>query len=92
MIHEIWKYPIPVRNDVHAIQVPHGAKFRSAVMQNGVLVLYAEVNPDAPAYPHAVTVAGTGVAFDPLLAGEYIGTVQEEIFVWHVYVREGSAA
>lgn len=85
----IYKYPIASR-DQQTIQMGHNAKPIAVQFQHGVLCIWAEVE-NHPLYaklPTKVTVSiyGTGHPLpDESLEERYLGTVQQDGLVWHVY-------
>lgn len=85
----IWKFPLALV-DVQHITVPIGATFLTAQMQHEAFVLWALVDPDAPRESRAVAVIGTGnpIAPSALSGMRYLATVQDDPFVWHVFVPE----
>jgi hypothetical protein len=88
----IWKFPLKLI-ERQVISVPANAKALTVQMQlNGgdeIPTVWMQVDPDAPTGPRTFTIVGTGHPV-PDNAGEYLGTVQELGFVWHVYERRGA--
>jgi hypothetical protein len=81
---KIWKFDIPIQ-DVVVLPMPVGAEVLSVGMQGaGSLCLWAIVQPMAPSQERVFYVCGTG---NSLSGGEgrFIGTVQTDYFVWHVF-------
>ncbi len=56
-------------------------------MQNGQICCWAEVDDSRPKGEAKVTIVGTGHEVPPN-AGQYVGTVQQGMFVWHIYMQE----
>jgi len=77
----IYKY------SVHALDMPIGAKILSVQMQDGRIVLWAEVDPDVATEPCVFEVFGTGQQMTDTNR-QYIGTVQDGPMVWHIYRRQ----
>lgn len=79
----IWKYPFQIE-DRFEIEMPEGAQVLTAQMQGSTPCLWALVNPEAPKTIRKFFVYGTGHEI-----GEegiaYIGSVQSNGFVWHVF-------
>jgi hypothetical protein len=85
----IWKFPLAIK-DVQQIEIPRAHRFLTVQMQHRPC-LWVEVGPDVSAkLPVKVLCVGTGHPFDASNA-EYIGTVQDDIFVWHFYAVVGGA-
>lgn len=85
----IWKFPLRFAEDT--IRIPERAKFLSAQKQGDTICAWFLVEPDAPTDPVFFRIIGTGATFDasPL---EYLATVQDGVFVWHLFVdRKGGA-
>lgn len=84
----IWKFPLPV-GDRLDVAMPCGARILSCGEQYGEVVVWAEVDPKAPAEPRMVAQVMTG---GPVPVGMgFVGTVQlglgrrADQFVVHVY-------
>jgi hypothetical protein len=84
----IWKFPLGYQDDPRfEIEVPAGANpLRVDFDPQGVLVMWASVDPDAEPVTAAVTVVGTGSPI-PQDAGEYVSTFFAEPFVFHAFVE-----
>jgi hypothetical protein len=84
----IWKYTID-HKDSQDIRMPKGAFILTAQNQNNQLFLWAEVNPKATKETRVIEIFGTGTPIEEDMGVErkYIATVQEDVFVWHVYER-----
>ncbi len=65
--------------------MPLNATILSAQAQGSDLVLWASHAPHQPIGQRRINIVGTGHAFIPELAGEFIGTVQQGLFVWHLF-------
>jgi hypothetical protein len=85
----IWKYPLPVREDVYNLQMPKGAKILSCGVQNGRCHLWVLVDPEAPKVNRVIHRYGTGWDQVPEDGTNFIGTCITEIgmFVWHFFDR-----
>lgn len=82
----IHKYSLAL-TDVQALGLPGDANPLTVQFQRGELCLWAVVDPAAPRVPWEVRVLGTGQLFPEAPLGQYVGTVQQENYVWHVYAR-----
>lgn len=82
----VHKYPLNLV-DQQQITTHNGVEFLSVQEQNGVLCLWAAVNPGNPEKTVKVHIVGTG---NPMPFGvvRFVGTVQETArpLVWHVFV------
>lgn len=81
----VWKYPLLARAH-QAVMMQHEAKILCVQMQDGTPTLWAEVDPERGQSFRHVYVVGTGHEV-PADAGQYIGTVQMDAYVWHVYAQ-----
>lgn len=82
----IYKYPLEVV-DMLKITMPKNAVILSVQSQMGLLQLWAEVDPIETLTEYTFLIVGTGHVI-PVSDGnrKYIGTVQHNGFVWHVYL------
>lgn len=83
MEQKIYKYPIQL-TDQQIIHLPLYAKIISAQLQNGVICLWAILDPEAVDLTRRIVIAGTGHPM-PDLPLRFIDTVQDGSFVWHVF-------
>lgn len=67
------------------IYLPHDFKILDVQMQNNVPCLWADVDTGNMSVCYKVNIGGTG-NFVP--DGFYVGTVQENEFVWHIYLQK----
>jgi hypothetical protein len=82
---EIWKFSIITR-DRQLVSMPKGAEIVSTQVQNGIICLWAFVDPNAEQEPTYIEVVGTGWQIPSHLSREnYIATVQDGQLVWHVF-------
>lgn len=81
----IWKFEL-VLEDGQGVGMPQGAQLLHVAEQNGVLCLWAIVDPDAPNVIRHITIRGTGHPCGPECnVVSHIGTVMTPPFVWHVF-------
>lgn len=81
----IWKFPLPLM-DFPAVTMPANAEILAAQMQGSAPCLWALVDPDAPMETRLFAIVGTGhPATDRVLFENYIATVQDGPFVWHIF-------
>ena len=83
----IWKYKID--NADCAIQMQKGAQILSVQNQRGTIYLWALVNPSIEKEERRFIVIGTGPTIEPEVVSrlKFVGTVQVDLFVWHVFER-----
>jgi hypothetical protein len=83
----IYKYTLNI--DSHqAIEVPSGAEFLSAQIQNGKVCVWALVDPNAKKELELFIIAGTGHPFpEQPKQFQFLGTVQQAggALVWHIF-------
>ena len=80
----IWKFPLRLTNH-QLIDMPVHAQILSAQVQDGVMTLWAVVNPDSPKMPHTIAIYGTGNYITDENLGTFIGTLQVDWMVWHIF-------
>lgn len=80
----IHKHTLGLRAEPQRLKMPAGAKCLTFQMQHGVITGWFEVDDEIPNRDHWFKVVGTGhdVTYDD---SEYIATVQDGAFVWHIY-------
>ena len=86
----IWKFPLAL-TDFVSVEMPENAVVLSVDNQDGVLCLWAMVEPDMPKDVRHFSIVGTG---NPMPAGlkKFIGTVLMPPYVWHVFERQAKTA
>jgi len=84
MASEIWKYGLALTAEPIEISMPADAELLQVQDQGGTITIWAVVEPKAARVMRRFRIVGTGHAFDvePL---EYLGTVQQGAYVWHVF-------
>ena len=82
----IWKYALRLGTNV--IEMPVKAELLTVQMQRDTICLWALVNPDIAMEQRLIEVVGTGNPIpEPYAVRRYIGSVQLDEFVWHVFER-----
>jgi hypothetical protein len=81
----IWKYPLMV-TDFQAVRMPQGAEILSVADQRGELCVWALVDPDAGLEDRMFYIFGTGNPVNEVIPMNFLGSVQQSVFVWHVFV------
>jgi hypothetical protein len=81
---KVWKYELLI-TDFQTVEMPMGTRILTVQMQYGQPCLWAEVNDRSNETElRHIGIVGTGHADVPTGA-VYIGTVQDDSLVWHVY-------
>lgn len=82
----IYKYPLTI-TDYQELDIPSGATLLDAQFQNGQLVLWALCSQTEEMGKRAIYIRGTGNKFTHILGENYLKSVQEGNFVWHIFHR-----
>ena len=80
----IYKYPVELQ-EVTTIKEAI-IKPLTIQMQDGKLMLWAEVDKYGPVRPIIISCIGTGFMVSDNI-GEYLCSVQQGAYVWHFYCR-----
>lgn len=83
----ILKYHISYTAEIDEIEIPSGSKVISAGLDpQGELCIWAIVNPENELELRKFTVVGTGWTMGRELDNwEFIGTVRQGPYMWHVF-------
>lgn len=83
-MHQILKYPLS--SDPHQVlMIPKGAEILCCQVQDGVICLWAK-SCMANSYAYRkISIYGTGWSMSDDFEKKYIGTVQLNGYVWHVF-------
>lgn len=79
----VWKYTFRVNDETKSVSMPVGAKFLTVAMQDGLVCLWALVDPKFEREIRNFCVHGTGHNISPF--EEYVGTAFDDNFVWHLF-------
>jgi len=79
----IWKFPLTLTG-YHSVKMPRGAKIISFQIQRGVFCIWAIVDIGQFEEDRLFKIYGTGHEHEKI-EGEYIGTVQDNMLVWHLF-------
>lgn len=82
----IFKYPTEI-TDEQIVMMPKDAHALSTQIQNGRLCIWALVDTDNELVERRVRVFGTGNPVDLQGNWQFLGTVQERVFVWHIFIE-----
>lgn len=89
-VKQVWKYSLDL--GANFIELPQRAKVVHVGLQGGAVTMWVSVltrwmgedfNPNESAETRTFTVHGTG--HDIPYKSDYLGTVQNAPYVWHVY-------
>jgi hypothetical protein len=81
---QVYKYNIP-RQELSTIEIPFDSTFLHIGIQDGLIMMWIEVDPEKDKHPRSFFVIGTGWEVPP--NANYVGTVFIDEFVWHVYTK-----
>lgn len=81
-MHTIYKYTLS-KNCTNLV-MPTGAKILSVQQQGTRIVFWAMIDPAMPPVTRTFRVLETGEYFE-VEGVLYIGTVQEGLYVWHIF-------
>lgn len=85
MSHTIHKHPLPWTDSFEVGSRP-GAEPLTVQMQEGIPCLWMRVPSDVREYrAHRFCWVGTGQEAPPPSEGRYVGTVQVNGYVWHLF-------
>lgn len=87
---EVWKFEVPIRYGVHVLEgVPVGSVLFDLDLQDGQLVTWALVDPEAPIGPVTVELTGTGHALESEGEVRHIGRKMVDLVtsyqVYHLF-------
>lgn len=87
MTMSIWKYHLDITSDAQSVEMPKDAQIISVQNQGCRITMWAIVNPAADKEVRQFRIWGTGWQIDDyhLDLCDFVGTVQIEGFVWHVF-------
>lgn len=89
MLEQVWKFPLELRDHAE-VSMPEGAKVLMIGEQNGVVWIWALVDPTKPYEGRTFRVAGTGHELGRIPDdAEHLGSVilQDGLLVFHVFGR-----
>ena len=81
----IYKYQL--LKAICEIQMPIGSRILDVQVQNGVICLWATVDTALMPETRIFQIIGTGDS-EVDNCHNYIGTVQQDSFVWHIFERK----
>lgn len=82
----IFKYPL-VLQDEQIVQMPVDARPLSVGLQRGSICLWMAARQiEDPREDRIIYVVGTGIPTDKIDNAQYVGSVQDGPFVWHIFI------
>ncbi len=87
----IWKFPLRL-TDVQIVMMPAGADILAVGVQSEGIVMWARVDPaETKRQGYKVAIVGTGHPAPDQADSNYVGTVFDGPFVWHIFTEKGPA-
>jgi len=83
----IYKYQLRL-TETQTISINSNARLLTVQMQNGVITLWAMVDIKAPKEDRVFYIVGTGSEATYMVDKLYVGTVQANSFVWHIFTTK----
>lgn len=83
----IYKYTLEFTDETQEVLIHKNATILTAQFQFGNICVWAAVDPDEPYEHRKFVIIGTGHGTVPSSAN-YVGTVQQSSYVWHVFEGE----
>lgn len=89
---KVLKYPLKLAHS-QSVDIHKGFHALSLQMQHGCPTLWAECDESAPIESVHVVIVGTGIPlpWTSARARDYLGSVQDDGYVWHVFVVWGTS-
>lgn len=84
----VYKYPISY-DDVFKLELPVNAKVIHIAMQHGSPCMWVQLDLEMTRALRSFVVVGTGQRVPA--NSEYVGSVMDGIFVWHIYELKGKS-
>ena len=81
----IWKFPLSV-TDFQSVRIPRDAEILSVADQYGDICVWALVDPKAELEDRMFYIFGTGNPVNEVIPKNFLGSIQQSVFVWHVFV------
>ena len=81
---KIYKYELE-RTDAQYIHLPIGYKMLAVKIQNDRIFLWALVDNNNPIYHAYIRIFGTGNPIEDESNLEFIDTVEDSSFIWHIF-------
>lgn len=81
----IYKYALELDEFIQEIGMPAAADVLDIGMQDGIPVIWAMVNTDAPRVVRKFQLFGTGWTIKDDARLDHVSTVRDREFVWHIF-------
>lgn len=82
----IYKYPLDIV-DTQIVRLPRGSLILTCQIQNNELYLWAEIDTNEKETVNAVvSIFGTGHSIPLDYDGYHLASVQQDEYVWHVFL------
>lgn len=81
---KIFKYQIPIARKIR-LDFPVGGKILTFQMQNGIPTIWILIDDEKVSWTHFFSLYPTGEDTEIYSDNEYIGTVIDREFVWHLF-------
>ena len=89
----IYKYPLTL-DGIQVLEIPLSPMnevlsnlIAAGIDPSGSLVVWCRIDTDAPTRRVAIQVCGTGLVIPDGKLGDWLASVQDGQFVWHVFAR-----
>jgi len=84
----MFKYPLfdvsqAAFDEITEVMAPPSLGINHIAMQNSVVTLWSLVDIESKPIKRRFRIVGTGHEMEPI--GNYLGSVQERVFVWHIF-------
>lgn len=70
-------------NECTTLRAPQSLGINHVAMQGSIVCLWSLVDKEADLINRTFRIVGTGQEMEPV--GNYLGTVHERVFVWHIF-------
>ncbi len=81
----VWKYPLEMSRHVQSVMMPWGSFPVHVAAQDGVVTVWAWVDPHAPVVQRRMVIVGTGCIAPSPRESIYLGAAIHYGYVWHVF-------
>ena len=83
----VWKFPLKL-DEFQVVEMPMFAEILCVQMQQGTPTIWASVETNNDPEGRQIAIVGTGHPAPPPEQSDYIGTVQMDAYVWHVFAEK----
>ncbi len=82
----IWKAILDVI-DLQKMAMPNASRIISVGLQEGRICLWFMCDPTKASEDRVIEIFGTGHPIESAIPRDFLGTVQQGEFVWHIFAR-----